>query len=83
MLTQNCDGHPLLALMHKPERGADKQILPMAQQDKRAVVPIEEKDWDQWLHGTLDQALQLIQLPAVEIFRHGAVDPAKQAELPL
>jgi putative SOS response-associated peptidase YedK len=75
MLTQNCDGHPLLALMHKP----DGAIPP----DKRAVVPIEEADWDQWLHGTVDQALQLVRVPPVELFSHGAADPYKQVDLPL
>lgn len=38
MITQNCDGHPLLSLMHKP----DGAIPP----DKRAGVPIEFCVWD-------------------------------------
>lgn len=36
MLTQNCDGHPLLSRFHKPDHD-----LPPEQQDKRTVVPIE------------------------------------------
>jgi hypothetical protein len=44
MITQNCDGHPLLALMHKPEVDKDGRVLPVNQQDKRAVVPLERAD---------------------------------------
>ena len=66
MITQNCDGHPVLGLMHKPDPN-----LPADQQDKRAVVPLSEGDWDQWLHGSVAQAEALIQVPTVEIFRHG------------
>lgn len=75
MLTQNCDGHPLLQLMHKP----DGAVPP----DKRAVVPIEPADWDTWLHGSLEQAEALIRVPPIEAFRHGAADPAKQVDLPI
>lgn len=83
MITQNCDGHPLLALMHKPELDkATQEVLPMTQQDKRAVVPLEAAQWDEWLHGSPDQADALIQLPALEIFRHGAGDVAKNVPLP-
>ena len=83
MLTQNCDAHPLLKLMHKPERDKNGNVLPPEKQDKRAVVPIEREHWDQWLHGTPAQADALIQLPALEVFAHGAADPAKQVPLPL
>lgn len=75
MLTQNCDGHPLLSLMHKPD-GATPP-------DKRAVVPIEPQHWDQWLHGTASDAEALIQVPPVNLFRHSAADPTKQVALPL
>ena len=75
MLTQNCDDHPLLKLMHKP----DGAVPP----DKRAVVPIEPADWEQWLTGTPDQAKALIAVPPVEAFRHGAADPAQQIALPI
>ncbi|TAL65825.1 MAG: DUF159 family protein [Burkholderiaceae bacterium] len=78
MITQNCDAHPLLRLMHRP----DPQLA-HDQQDKRAVVPIERDHWDQWLGGTQAQAEQLIRLPAIELFRHGAADPEKQVALPV
>lgn len=71
MLTQNCDGHPVLGLMHKPD-----PKLPADRQDKRSVVPIERADWDAWLHGTPAQALTLIRTPPVETLRHAAADPA-------
>ncbi|MEO8391238.1 SOS response-associated peptidase family protein [Polaromonas sp.] len=82
MITQNCDGQPLLALMHKPELDKAGLVLPATEQDKRAVVPLERDRWDEWLHGTVEQAEALIQLPAPEIFRHGASDPAKNIPLP-
>ncbi len=63
MLTLNADAHALMSRMHKPDPNlaADKQ-------DKRSVVSIEFDDVDQWLHGTLDEARQLVRLPAVEAF---------------
>lgn len=78
IITQNCDSHPLLALMHKPDPklAADKQ-------DKRSVVPVDPTDWETWLHGTVEQANSLIKLPALELFRHSAADPTKQVELPV
>lgn len=78
MLTQNCDAHPLLRLMHKP----DPQLPPHAQ-DKRAVVPIEPQHWDQWLTGSQADAQALIRLPALDLLRHGAADPLQQLELPI
>lgn len=81
MITQNCDAHPLLKLMHKPERDKLGNVLPPEKQDKRAVVPIEPHHWDQWLNGTVDQAATLIQLPALELFTHGAANPAKHVDL--
>jgi putative SOS response-associated peptidase YedK len=80
MITQNCDGHPLLAQMHKPE--LDKTGQQLAVQDKRAVVPLERDKWDEWLHGSLEQADILIQVPPLEMFRHGATDAAKNVPLP-
>lgn len=76
MLTQNCDAHPLLNKFHKPD-----PALPPGKQDKRSVVPIEPEHWDRWLHGSIDEAAALIQLPAVDLFSHGAADPDKQVEL--
>lgn len=72
--TQNCDAHPLLNLMHKP----DPKMPPNAQ-DKRAVVPIEAEDWEQWLHGTKEEAESLIKVPPIGVFRHGPADPIKGA----
>ena len=72
MLTQNCDGHPVLGLMHRPEKE-----LPHDKQDKRSVVPIERADWDTWLHGAVEAAEALIRVPPVELFRHGPADPGK------
>lgn len=77
MITQNCDGHPLLKLMHKPD-----PKLPADQQDKRSVVPIEREHWEAWLLGTSQQAEDLIEVPRLDIFRHGAADPAHQVALP-
>lgn len=76
MITQNCDGHPLLGLMHKPD-----PKLPADKQDKRAVVSLERQNWDQWLNGNIEQASDLIQVPPVELFNHGAADPSKQVSL--
>jgi putative SOS response-associated peptidase YedK len=71
MLTQNCDAHPLLNRMHKPD-----PALPPDAQDKRAVVPIERDDWDRWLHGSIKDALALVRLPPEELFVHGPAEPA-------
>lgn len=78
MITQNCDDHPLLKLMHKPD-----PKLPADKQDKRAVVPIERGQWNQWLHGSIDQAEALIQLPPLDLIKHSAADPEKTIPLPM
>ena len=78
MITQNCDAHPLLNRMHKPDPS-----LPADKQDKRAVVALERIDWDRWLNGSADDALSLIQLPSLHLFKHGAADPTKQVQLPI
>lgn len=72
LLTQNCDGHPVLELMHKPEPD-----LPPDRQDKRTVVPIWEQDQDAWLHGTKEQAAELIKVPAPDTLEHGPADPER------
>lgn len=82
MLTQNCDTHPLLKLMHKPELDPKTKLL-LLEQDKRAVVPIEAGDWDAWLHGTVEQARALIKLPALDLIVHGPEDPDKRVGLDL
>lgn len=76
MLTQNCDGHPLLGLMHKLD-----PALPSDRQDKRAVVPIEPADWDRWLNGAMEDAMSLVRLPPADLFVHGAAEPDKQIDL--
>ena len=70
MLTQNCDSHPLLNRMHKPELDPKtKEPLPPEKQDKRAVVPIEEEDWSHWLNGSLEDALALVKLPSQDVIQ--------------
>lgn len=66
MLTINADEHPLMSRMHKHD-----PKLPPDQQDKRSVVPIELADVDQWLYGTQAEAVQLLRVPAVEVFEAG------------
>lgn len=72
MLTQNCDGHPILELMHKPDAS-----LPAVRQDKRTVVPIWEQDQDAWLHGSITTARALIRVPAPDTLEHGPADPER------
>lgn len=78
MLTQNCDAHPLLSRMHKPD-----PALPAHAQDKRSVIPIEREHWDRWLNGSVEEAMALVRLPPPELFAHGPADPSQQAALPL
>ncbi|MBL8279758.1 MAG: SOS response-associated peptidase family protein [Pelomonas sp.] len=63
MLTMNCDSHPLLNRLHKP----DPELPPDAQ-DKRSLIHVEPSNWDQWLHGSIDDATALLQPPPVEAF---------------
>lgn len=63
LLTTNCDTHPLLKRLHKPD-----PELPADAQDKRSLVHVEATNWDHWLRGTMEEALQLIQPPTVEAF---------------
>jgi putative SOS response-associated peptidase YedK len=63
MITTNCDGHPLLGRLHRPEPD-----LPPDKQDKRAVVHIRETDWHQWLQGTIWDALTMIRPQPAEMF---------------
>lgn len=49
MLTQNCNGHPLLSRFHKPNAA-----LPLDRQDNRAVIPLEVEDFPTWLQGTAE-----------------------------
>jgi putative SOS response-associated peptidase YedK len=83
ILTINCNSHPLLSLMHKPDLDANDVPLPLAKQDKRSVVPLEREHWDTWLNGTSEQAASLIALPELELFAHGPADPTSRVRLPL
>ena len=76
MLTQNCDAHPLLSRMHKPDAS-----LPEDAQDKRSVIAIEPHHWHTWLHGSPQEAMALVGLPPEELLSHGPADPAVQAPL--
>lgn len=72
MLTLNANEHPLMNRMHRDEVDPKTgEPLPLWQQDKRSVVPIELADTDQWLHGTVEEAKALIRLPLVELFDAG------------
>lgn len=63
MLTCNCDGHLLLGRLHKP----DPELPPNAQ-DKRSVVHIDAANWEQWLHGSNDDALALVKPQPTDAF---------------
>lgn len=63
MLTINCDGHPLMSRMHKPD-----PKLPLDKQDKRSVIAIEAEDVDQWLNGSVEEASRLLWPPAIDLF---------------
>lgn len=63
MITTNCDSHPLLNRLHKPDLD-----LPADKQDKRSLVHVPPASWERWLRGTVDEALQLVKPPATEDF---------------
>jgi putative SOS response-associated peptidase YedK len=63
MITTNCDSHPLLNRLHKPD-----PKLPADQQDKRAVVHVTPENWDQWLRGTMADALTLVVPSPIEAY---------------
>ena len=68
----NADAHPLMSLMHKPAVDPETDVVrPPEKQDKRTIVLLERKHRDTWLYGSNEAALQLIRLPAVELFDHG------------
>jgi putative SOS response-associated peptidase YedK len=69
MLTLNADDHPLMSRMHKPD-----PKLPADQQDKRSVVAIELADVDAWLRGSIDEASELVRVPAVEVFNAAPIE---------
>jgi putative SOS response-associated peptidase YedK len=63
MITLNCDHHPLLNRLHKPD-----PKLPDDQQDKRAVAHIEPDDWQTWLYGDVDDAMKLVRTQPSEVY---------------
>jgi putative SOS response-associated peptidase YedK len=63
MITCNCDGHPLLGRLHKPEPG-----LPPDAQDKRSLIHVDAVNWDQWLLGTESEARDLIEPQPAAVF---------------
>jgi putative SOS response-associated peptidase YedK len=63
MITCNCDGHPLLGRLHKPEPG-----LPPDAQDKRSLIHVDPVNWDQWLLGTESEARGLIEPQPADVF---------------
>jgi len=65
MITRNCDGHPLLNRLHKP----NPYVQPGDPEDKRAVVHVEPERWDAWLHGTEKDAREVLaHLPPPDFF---------------
>jgi len=78
MLTQNCDGHPLLSRFHKYEPD-----LPPDRQDKRTVVPLDVADLRTWLIGTVEEAKALIRLKPADVYdaRPDGQLPAAQVDL--
>lgn len=63
MLTVNCDGHPLLGRLHKPD-----PKLPPDAQDKRSLVPLAPSQWAAWLEGSTAQASALLTAPPADWF---------------
>ncbi len=74
MITINCDGHPLLARLHKPD-----PRLPADAQDKRSVVALEPDQWTSWLAGTEAQARALLGVPAESVFDPAVTEQPGQA----
>ena len=63
MLTVNCDGHPLLGRLHKPD-----PKLPVDDQDKRSVVPLEPDQWGAWLSASVAEAVAMLVPPPTKRF---------------
>lgn len=66
MITCNCDGHPLLGRLHKPEPD-----LPPDAQDKRSLVHVAPEHWGHWLRGTEEDARALVKPQSAEVFDQG------------
>jgi len=63
MITCNCDTHPLLRRLHKPD-----PKLPANAQDKRSLIHLEPAVWSQWLQGTEADARDLIRPAPAQLF---------------
>lgn len=63
MLTVNCDDHPLLNRLHKPD-----PKLPEDAQDKRSVVHVEPHSWTAWLLGSQADARGLLRTQPSEFY---------------
>ncbi|MEO5734012.1 MAG: SOS response-associated peptidase family protein [Rubrivivax sp.] len=74
VLTVNCDGHPLLGRLHKPD-----PKLPDDAQDKRSLVPLEPDQWQAWLHGSEADARLLLMPPAANCFDPGVTSQTDAA----
>jgi putative SOS response-associated peptidase YedK len=74
MITVNCDGHPLLARLHKP----DPRLAADAQ-DKRSVVALEPAQWSAWLGGSEDEVRALLQAPALSVIDPSVADETDRA----
>jgi len=67
MLTTNCDVHPVLSKMHKPDL-----TLRDDRQDERTAIPTERSGWAHWRAGAVEDVAGLIGLPSVEGIAHRA-----------
>lgn len=63
MIMTNCDGHPMLSRLHKPD-----PELPPDGQDKRSAVHVDAADWECWLRGSIEEAQRLIQVQPAAVF---------------
>lgn len=58
-----------MSRMHRPD-----PKLPPDRQDKRSVIAIEQGDVDAWLHGSIDDAKELLRVPPVDAMEAGPKD---------
>ena len=79
MVTVNCDNHPLLRRMHRPD--PDR---PATMQDKRAVVPLAPSSFETWLRGSIEEASASLSMPHEDDYDAGpdAALPKRNAEPP-
>ena len=79
MLTINANLHPLMSRMHKLERD---RVTKQLNFDKRSLVLLEEHDFDRWLTCTVEEAREMLLLPAMSVIDAGpaADDGAPEKE---